>query len=56
LGLDSLDLVTLAFELEDAFHVSIPDEKIRSVRSVSDIIEGIRALQPAQPDASAAGG
>jgi acyl carrier protein len=45
LGLDSLDTVTLMFELESRAGVSIPDEDVRSVRTVGDIIERIRRLK-----------
>ena len=44
LGFDSLDKVTLLFELEKQFQLSIPDEEARSMRSVSNIVEGIASL------------
>ena len=44
LGFDSLDKVTLLFELEQHLQLSIPDEEFRSVRSVRDIVEGISRL------------
>jgi acyl carrier protein len=44
LGLDSLDTITAVFELEDKFGISIPDEEVRSIRTVGDVIEGIRRL------------
>lgn len=47
LKLDSLDTITLLFELEDKLGVSIPDEDARRVRTVGDIIECIRRLQGA---------
>jgi acyl carrier protein len=45
LALDSLDTITLLFELEERLGVSIPDEQARSVRTVGDIIERIRRLK-----------
>ncbi|MFB3812975.1 MAG: acyl carrier protein [Terriglobales bacterium] len=51
LGLDSLDTINLLFELEETFHVSIPDEETRRVRTVRDIADGIQELT-----AKAAGG
>lgn len=54
LEIDSLDVVTLVFELEDEFQVSVPDDKIRSVRTVRDIIDGIQLLQQAKADAGQA--
>ena len=44
LGVDSLDKVTLLFELEKSFQISIPDEQIGSVRTVGDIVEGMASL------------
>jgi acyl carrier protein len=58
LGFDSLDTITLLFELENAFQVSIPDESARSIRFVNEIVDGIRTLQAAQqtaPPTAAAG-
>lgn len=53
LGIDSLDVFTLLFELENAFKISIPDDDVRSIRTVSDIVEGIKKiLAAAPPDAS----
>ena len=53
LGFDSLDTISMLFELETAFNVSIPDESARSIRYVHEIVDGIRALQAAAPAASA---
>lgn len=47
LGLDSLDTITLLFELEKQFHVSISDDHVRSLRSVRDVVEGVRQLASA---------
>jgi acyl carrier protein len=47
LRLDSLDTITLLFELEDRVGVSVPDEDARNVRTVGDIIERIRSLKGA---------
>ncbi len=55
MGIDSLDVFTLLFELENAFKVSIPDDDVRSIRTVNDIVEGIKKLQAATPPDAAAG-
>jgi len=55
LGIDSLDVFTLLFELENAFKISIPDDDVRSIRSVNDIVEGIKKLIAAAPPATAPG-
>ena len=44
LGIDSLDTFTLLFEIEKQFQISIPDEEAKSIRSVKDIVEGVRKL------------
>ena len=38
LGLDSIDLVDLVMEIEEAFSVTIPDEEFEGIKSVSDIV------------------
>lgn len=52
LGIDSLDTFTLLFELEKQFQISIPDEEAKSIRSVNDIVEGVRKLIATRPDPS----
>lgn len=54
LGFDSLDVVTMLFELEKEFEISIPDSEARSVRTVRDIAEGVRKLLAAASTGSAA--
>jgi acyl carrier protein len=44
LGIDSLDVFTLLFELENAFKISIPDDDVRSLRTVNDVVGGIKKL------------
>jgi acyl carrier protein len=55
LGIDSLDVFTLLFELENAFHISIPDDDVRSIRTVGDIVEGVRKLIAATPPGTSVG-
>jgi acyl carrier protein len=44
-SLDASDIVfEIVFELEDAFNVGIPDEQARSVRSLAEMIDGVRKL------------
>lgn len=49
LGFDSLDVITMLFELEKEFEISVPDDEARSVRSVRDIVEGVSKLLAAVP-------
>ena len=44
LGIDSLDTVVLLSELEDHFKIDISDDAARSIRSVRDVVEGVRKL------------
>jgi len=44
LGMDSLDTVTMLFELETRLQISIPDDAAKSVRTVRDVVDGIRRL------------
>jgi len=41
LGADSLDIVELVMELEDAFDVSIPDEDAEKMQTVGDALKYI---------------
>ncbi len=49
LGIDSLDVFTLLFELENTFKISIPDDDVRSIRSVNDVVDGIKKILAAAP-------
>jgi len=55
IGIDSLDVFSLLFELENAFNISIPDDQVRSIRTVKDIVEGIKKIQAAAPPGASAG-
>ena len=44
LGLDSLDQLNLLFALESDFNISIPDEQAKSIRTVREMVEGVRSL------------
>lgn len=57
LRVDSLDTITLLFELEEHFDLTLPDDVVRSLRTVRQIVEAIeRSLAgPASPGAAAAG-
>ena len=44
LGIDSMDAVEILFALENEFDVSIPDDEVRSVRSIRQMCEGVEKL------------
>ena len=44
LGIDSMDGVNIVFALENEFDVNVPDEEVKNIHSVRDMVEGIRRL------------
>ncbi|HUK30720.1 MAG TPA: acyl carrier protein [Candidatus Acidoferrum sp.] len=56
LGFDSLDTISLLFELENTFQISVPDDRARSIRTVREIVEGVRALKESAPSQPAQAG
>ncbi len=44
LKIDSLDGINILFALENEFNINIPDDAIRSVRTVRDMVTGIEKL------------
>jgi len=42
LGLGSLDTITLLFEMEEAFDITIPNDAIPEIATVSDIIDNLQ--------------
>jgi acyl carrier protein len=44
LGIDSMDGVNIVFALENEFNINVPDEEVKNIRSVRDLVEGVRRL------------
>ena len=44
LGIDSLDGMNILFEVEGAFDISIPDDEAKRIRSVREMVDGVRKL------------
>jgi acyl carrier protein len=44
LGIDSLDGINIVFALESEFGINIPDDDLNSIRSIPDVIAGVRKL------------
>jgi acyl carrier protein len=44
LGLDSLDKINASFEVEDVFSIQIPDESMNSLKTVRDMVDGVKRL------------
>jgi acyl carrier protein len=53
LGIDSLDGINILFALENEFDINIPDDSARSIRTVSEMIDGVDALLNGKAQASA---
>jgi Acyl carrier protein len=43
-GIDSLDSLTILFAIEERFHISIPDDTARSMRTFGDMVHAVEAL------------
>ncbi len=41
LALDSLDRVSLAFDIEEKYGIEIPEDKLGQIRTVKDMVTGI---------------
>jgi acyl carrier protein len=44
LEIDSMDAVEILFALENEFEISIPDDDVRNVRNVRQMVEGVDRL------------
>jgi acyl carrier protein len=44
LGIDSMDAVNIVFGLENEFSINIPDDQVKNIRSVRDMVEGVRQV------------
>lgn len=53
LNIDSLDKINISFEVEEAYEIAIPDESLGSLKTVGDVIEGVRKLVAAKSSGGA---
>ncbi len=44
IGIDSMDGVNIVFALENEFDINVPDDEVKNIRSVSDMVNGVRGL------------
>ncbi len=44
LNIDSMDAVNIVFEIENEFTINVPDEEMKNIRSVRDIVDGVQKL------------
>lgn len=43
-GIDSLDALTILFAIEERFHISIPDDRARGMKTFGDMIDIVESL------------
>jgi acyl carrier protein len=43
-GIDSLDALTILFAVEEHFHISIPDDRARTMKTFGDMIDIVADL------------
>ena len=44
LNIDSLDGINILFALENEFNIAIPDEAAQNIRTVREMVDGVRRL------------
>lgn len=44
LGIDSMDGVNIIFALENEFDINVPDDEVKNIRNVREMVEGVRKL------------
>ena len=47
-GIDSLDSLTILFAIEETFHISIPDDKARAIKTFGDMVDVVVSLTNAE--------
>ncbi len=54
LNIDSLDKINISFEVEETFKIEIPDEALSTLRTMGDMVEGVKRLGSGAPSATTA--
>ncbi len=52
LGIDSLDGINILFAVENEFDINVPDDAAKEIRTVSEMVEGVRQLVAAKQTAA----
>ena len=55
LNIDSMDAVEILFALEGEFDINIPDEEVRTVKNVRDMVAGVARIVEAKNAGAQAG-
>lgn len=53
LGVDSFDAVNLLFAIESEFELTVSDEQAKQLRSVREMVEGVRSMVAEKKSGSA---
>ena len=53
LNIDSMDAVNIVFAVENEFDINVPDDEVRTILTVRDIINGVARLVSARDAARA---
>ena len=48
LDISSLDAISLVFDIEDQYGIEVPNEELKKLRTVGDIVEGVDQLLSAR--------
>src|SRR5947209_7828922 len=54
-GIDSLDALTILFAIEEEFHISIPDDRARPMKTFGDMVDSIEMLLASSGNTPATG-
>ena len=54
LNIDSLDKINISFEVEEAFDIAIPDEALGTLKTVGDVVNGVKQLVDAKAGGASA--
>lgn len=49
LGITSLDAITIVYEVEEVCDIEVPNDQLESLRTVADIVEGVKSLLETHP-------
>ena len=55
LNIDSMDAVEILFALENEFDINIPDDEVRTVKNVRDMVAGVARIVEAKNAGAQAG-
>jgi acyl carrier protein len=57
LGIDSMDGINIIFAIENEFNINVPDEEVKSIRCVRDVVEGVvRLVESSNTESKTHGG